>query len=88
MPGRLLEMSMEKVQETFIGFLFSIKNILFTLVVNFIVLGFYWRIYQVGLDNLYVGKVGGIITAIFLSIVYIFFWILSYTTFKTKTNKS
>lgn len=77
---------MEKVENTFIGFLFSLKNISLTLILNFVVGAyFYTLIYD--FESFYIGNVWIISISIFMAIIWIAFYRLSYTTWKSKIRE-
>lgn len=77
---------MEKIEKSFIGFVLSLKNIFWTLIVNFVVGIFYYKLYQDGIDSFYLSPGAVIVIAIFATIVYFAFWFLSYKAFKDKKN--
>lgn len=79
---------MDKIEETFIGFLFSLKNILLTLIVNFVILGFYYILLRDGIDSFYFDRAVVVVLTIMATAIYMAFWFLSYRTFKKKKNEN
>ena len=73
----------KEVEKTFIGFLFSLKNISLTLLLNFVVGGyFYALIYD--FDSFYVPNGWIVAISVFMALVWAAFHALSYTTWKSK----
>lgn len=77
---------MEKVEKTFIGFLFALNNISLTILVNFAVLLMYYVIFKDGIDQFFPSRnvTYGVIS--FASIFWISFWYISYRTYKTSAT--
>lgn len=76
----------EKVEKTFVGFLFSLNNLTLTLLVNFVVGMFYYILIHDGIDFFYIGNGWVIGITIFVTAIWVAFWILSYGTFKRKKD--
>lgn len=77
---------MEKVEKTFIGFIFSLNNISLTLLVNFTAWMFYYALVHDGMWLYGIGGVWIVGATIITTIIYAIFWFLSYIAFKEKKN--
>lgn len=71
------------VESTFIGFLFSLKNISFTLLLNFVVGGYFYALIC-DFESFYIPNGWIVAISVFMGIVWTGFHILSYATWKAK----
>lgn len=73
--------------KTFIGYVFSLKLILWTIIINLGAFKFYYSVFNEP-DTWFVGK--GIIVAltIFVTAILTGFWFLAYKEFRSKNNQN
>lgn len=76
----------DKVESTFIGFLFSLKNISLTLIINFVV-GAYFYALAYDFESFFLSNGWIVAISVFMASVWIGFHTLSYSTWRIKVRE-
>lgn len=70
----------------FIKYIFSKSKIIWTLIINFIGIGFYYELITKGTDSFYVSNAWISVEAVFIAGIVFIYWVSSYRDFKNNNQ--